>query len=65
MSYTTLQIEHTGKVATIWLNRPELHNALNEALIAELTEAVCQLNRDASSRDPRRRRSSCRGRPAR
>lgn len=47
---TTLQIEHTGKVATIWLNRPELHNALNEAPIAEPTEAVCQLNRDEAVR---------------
>ncbi|WP_230623627.1 enoyl-CoA hydratase/isomerase family protein [Chromobacterium violaceum] len=50
MSYTTLQIEQTGKVATVWLNRPELHNALNEVLIAELTEAMRQLNRNEAVR---------------
>ncbi|UTH72920.1 enoyl-CoA hydratase/isomerase family protein [Chromobacterium sp. IIBBL 290-4] len=50
MSYTMLQIEQIGKVATVWLNRPELHNALNEVLIAELTEAMRQLNRDEAVR---------------
>lgn len=50
MNYTTLQIEQQGKVATLWLNRPELHNALNETLIAELTDAMQALGHDASVR---------------
>ena len=37
MSYTTLQIERAGQVATVWMNRPELHNAMNEHLIGDLT----------------------------
>lgn len=50
MTYSTLQIERAGKVATIWLNRPELHNAMNEALIADLTAALCALNHDDAVR---------------
>lgn len=50
MHYSTLEIERAGKVATVWLNRPELHNAMNEALIADLTAAVCELNHDDTVR---------------
>mgnify|MGYP000258124834 CR=1 FL=1 len=39
-AYTTLEIEYQDYVATVWMNRPALHNAMNEALIAELTHAV-------------------------
>ena len=34
-----LQIEHVGPVATVWMNRPAVHNAFNEDFIAQLTEA--------------------------
>ncbi|MBL8427027.1 MAG: enoyl-CoA hydratase/isomerase family protein, partial [Dechloromonas sp.] len=34
--YETLEIERTGKVATIWMNRPAVFNAFDEQLIAEL-----------------------------
>ncbi|BAK77732.1 3-methylglutaconyl-CoA hydratase [Pseudogulbenkiania sp. NH8B] len=50
MSYTTLEIERTGHLATVWMNRPELHNAMNEVLIAELTRAFVELNEDAGVR---------------
>jgi methylglutaconyl-CoA hydratase len=40
MSYSTLQIERRGAVATLWMNRPDKHNAFNEALIGELTAAL-------------------------
>ena len=33
--FTTLEIELRGEVATIWMNRPDLHNAFDETLIAE------------------------------
>jgi methylglutaconyl-CoA hydratase len=50
MTYTTLQIEHNGPVSTVWMNRPELHNAMNETLIAELTRAFTELNEDPATR---------------
>ena len=34
MPFQALQIELTGPVATIWMNRPDLHNAFDEILIA-------------------------------
>jgi methylglutaconyl-CoA hydratase len=40
MSYTTIETELSNGVATIWLNRPDLRNAMNDVLIAELTDAV-------------------------
>ncbi|BBH11948.1 enoyl-CoA hydratase/isomerase family protein [Chromobacterium haemolyticum] len=50
MSYTTLEIEHSGKTATIWINRPDIHNAMNETLIAELTAAFTHLQLQADCR---------------
>jgi methylglutaconyl-CoA hydratase len=48
--YSTLVIENTGKVATIWMNRPEVFNAFNEQLIADLTGACRMLNIDPAVR---------------
>lgn len=45
-----LQIEKTGKVATVRLNRPDKHNAFDEHLIAELTQAFRDLASDAAVR---------------
>ncbi|MFA7665857.1 MAG: enoyl-CoA hydratase/isomerase family protein [Burkholderiaceae bacterium] len=39
MSYQTLQIQLSPGLAIIWMNRPELRNAMNDTMIAELTEA--------------------------
>lgn len=50
MNYSTLEIERSGSTATVWMNRPELHNALNETLIAELTSAFRCLNEEAAVR---------------
>ena len=41
MDYETLEIQRDGGVATIWMNRPDVHNAFNAQLIADLT-AVCR-----------------------
>ena len=35
-----LLIERDGAVLTLWLNRPELHNAFDASLIARLTAAL-------------------------
>jgi methylglutaconyl-CoA hydratase len=45
----TLKIE-TGAVATVTLNRPEVRNAFNDEVIAELTAAFTQLGRDKQVR---------------
>jgi methylglutaconyl-CoA hydratase len=41
-----LEIELDGPVATIWMNRPDLHNAFDQDLIAELTAACKALDHD-------------------
>lgn len=35
----TVEIEENNGVATIWMNRPDVHNAFNAQLIADLNEA--------------------------
>ena len=45
-----LQIEKADKVATVRLNRPDKHNAFDEYLIAELTQAFRDLAADAAMR---------------
>jgi len=49
-TYQTLEIERAGRVATIWMNRPAVFNAFDEALIADLREACLELDADASVR---------------
>ena len=48
--FTTLEIELSGPVATIWMNRPDLHNAFDETLITELTAACMVLDDDPDVR---------------
>lgn len=43
-------VEHAGGIATVRLNRPEKMNALDMALIGELTAAFQALNRDGAVR---------------
>lgn len=47
---TTIEIERQGGLATLWMNRPEVHNAFNAELIAELTAAFLELDGDPSVR---------------
>jgi methylglutaconyl-CoA hydratase len=48
--FTALDIELNGPVATIWMNRPELHNAFDEILIAELTATCIAIDEDKDIR---------------
>jgi methylglutaconyl-CoA hydratase len=48
--FETLEIERNGRVATIWMNRPEVFNAFNEQLIGDLSAACAELDADASVR---------------
>ena len=50
MSYETLEILRDGGVATIWMNRPDVHNAFNAQLIADLSAACRALDADPSVR---------------
>ena len=50
MPFQALEIQLTGPVATIWMNRPDLHNAFDETLIAELTAACIALDDDTDVR---------------
>jgi len=50
MSAATLDINRDGPVARVFLNRPDVRNAFNDAVIAELTQAFHTLGADASLR---------------
>lgn len=45
-----VQTEIEAAVATVRMNRPEVHNALDDALILDLTEALAAVGGDASVR---------------
>ncbi|MHA3892114.1 enoyl-CoA hydratase/isomerase family protein [Acinetobacter sp. GXMZU3951] len=44
MDYQFLQLEQQQQVATVWINRAELHNAFNTTVIEELHDCFQQLN---------------------
>ncbi len=46
----TLEIERRGSAVWIWMNKPEVHNAFDETLIAELTSTVRGLDADDAIR---------------
>ena len=50
MKYETLQIAAQHGVGVIWMNRPEVRNAFNETMIAELTQAFQAADADKSIR---------------
>ena len=45
-----IEIERNGGRATLWLNRPERHNAFDDGLIAELSAALAALAADSAIR---------------
>ena len=46
----TLDIRRDGAVARVFLNRPDVRNAFNDAVIAELTQTFAELAADATLR---------------
>jgi len=50
MGEAMVEVERRGAAARVWLNRPELHNALNEELVRELTVVFRELQRDVETR---------------
>lgn len=48
MTYETILVTRTDRVATITLNRPKALNALNSQVMTEVTTAAAELDRDPS-----------------
>jgi len=48
--YETIAVESEGKVARLWLDRPDVHNAFNSAMIRELRAALAELRKDKEAR---------------
>ena len=48
--FQTIQIEFDGSVVTLWLSRPEVHNALNSAMIREISQVFATLEEKKSIR---------------
>ncbi len=46
MKYETIEIQKNRDIVTVILNRPEVHNAMNEKLMKELTFCFKELNKD-------------------
>ena len=50
MKYESLEIQRKNDVITVYLNRPEVHNAMNEKLMRELTSCFKEIINDSSIR---------------
>jgi methylglutaconyl-CoA hydratase len=48
--YETILVSYEGKIARVWLNRPEIHNAFNAVMIQELIDAFRKIAEDESVR---------------
>ncbi len=42
--FKNIMIAKDGYQITVWLNRPEVHNAMNDVMIAELTDAFIEIS---------------------
>ncbi len=50
MNFQSLQIDRQSGIATVTLNRPDVRNAFNEIMIAELTQAFARLGAEEGIR---------------
>ena len=50
MSERTIEVDQSGAVAWVWMNRPAVHNALNESMIDELAETFLSVGEDPGVR---------------
>lgn len=48
--FQTILPETDGDILTIWLNRPEVHNAFNEVMLQELSVLLAEVNGEAGIR---------------
>ena len=52
-TYKTIELEIKNDVGTIWLNRPEIHNAFNEVMIAELISVFDKISNSEETKSIR------------
>lgn len=50
MKYDTIELTKDSDIVTIYLNRPDVHNAMNEQLMKELTNCFKEINKDKDAR---------------
>jgi methylglutaconyl-CoA hydratase len=50
MAYSTIQTKHDNELGWITFNRPEIHNAFNSAVIAEMSAAFSEMENDSAVR---------------
>jgi len=50
MNYDTIEIQRENDIVTIYLNRPEVHNAMSEQLMKELSTCFNDLSNDDKTR---------------
>jgi enoyl-CoA hydratase len=50
MTYETFVVDRDGAVATVWFNRPEILNPINETVMRELLAITAELERDEDTR---------------
>lgn len=50
MKYETIELDKENDILTIALNRPDVHNAMNEQLMKELTNCFTEINNDDTIR---------------
>ena len=50
MKYDTINIQKAKNITTVCLNRPDVHNAMNEKLMKEITNCFKELYRDEDTR---------------
>lgn len=44
-TYETIEFELKGSIGTLWMNRPDVHNALNEKMISEIIQCYEEVNK--------------------
>ncbi len=50
MNFQTIELQRDSHTASVILNRPEVRNAFNEIMIAEITQAFLEISADSSIR---------------
>ena len=51
MKFETIEISRENNISTVILNRPDVHNAVNEKLMKELTSCFKELSKDKETRN--------------
>ncbi len=50
MKYKTIEVEVMNHVGILWLNRPEIRNALNDDVMSEISAALTSMEKDSGVR---------------